>query len=71
MNVTEQEAARLLSDLRCAAINASNARQERDDLIRAAMKAEVPRAKIARAAGLARSALYKIMSQDVPKVDTP
>lgn len=60
MNVTEDEARRLLAAVRRASGAMDSARAQRDEAIRAAMRAGVPRQQIADAAGLERTMLYRI-----------
>ncbi|MFC2623683.1 MAG: hypothetical protein ACFN0W_03615 [Propionibacterium acidifaciens] len=61
MNVTEAEARRLLAAVRRASSAMDSARAQRDEAIRAAMRAGVPRQQIADAAGLERTMLYRII----------
>ena len=61
MNVTEAEARRLLAAVRRASGAMDSARTRRDEAIRAAMRAGVPRQQIADAAGLERTMLYRII----------
>ena len=60
MKVSEEEARRLLAEVRKASGSMERARSRRDQAIREAMSAGVARQEIADAAGLERTQLYRI-----------
>lgn len=65
--MTETEARRLLAAVRKASASMERARKGRDEAIRAAMAAGVPRQEIADAAGLERTQLYRVIGTKPPR----
>ncbi len=61
--MSEDEARKLLAEVRKASGQMERARSRRDQAIRDAMTAGVARQEIADAAGLERSRLYKILRE--------
>ena len=59
--MSETDAKRLLATIRKKATNLDTAKVERDDAVRAAFHAGVPRQEIADAAGITPSRVYQII----------
>lgn len=63
MTVSETEARRLLATIRKKATNLDTAKVERDDAVRAAFHAGVPRQEIADAADISLTRIYQITAE--------